>query len=136
MQRLRQEIGTCKLGSTELEEKLKSWRTEVEKFQTVVSKTNGCRPSIDHRNSLTKPYVEHTVSKSEEKDNDIARQGAAIESATKLLDQVEEEGAEAKFKYDTSQENQQRIMDKIDLPESKGELLLFYQSRTDRHRAQ
>jgi hypothetical protein len=47
MKRLEQEIGTCKSGGADLEKKLTGWRTEVEKFQRIVSKTNGCR-RFDH----------------------------------------------------------------------------------------
>ena len=43
MQRLEQEIGTCKLGGEDLEKKLTGWRTDVENFQRIVSKTNGQR---------------------------------------------------------------------------------------------
>ena len=47
MKRLEADIEKCTSGGSDLEEKLTSWRAEVENFKTLVSKSNGRRRS-DH----------------------------------------------------------------------------------------
>lgn len=45
MKRLEVDIEKCTSGGSDLEKKLTSWRTEVENFRNLVSKSNGCRRS-------------------------------------------------------------------------------------------